>query len=193
MVDIKQRHDDLDRSIRESPAGKFVQSLLDFSAPKQESQPQQQPQVQSNQSQQQQKQMSNGFDEGFRLVTSIGRGAAQGEMAGSSLPKRTEKDMIGFLRQQGIVLSPQQELAIQQKLVEDAAGQQNQLYQENLGLGAGLGNQAANANTQRQMALNAQNFAAQNVANQLSNLSDRARTTQATLAAAGNTAASLFR
>lgn len=90
-------------------------------------------------------------------------------------------------------LNPAEQARLQNEIArqagQDSLNQQIQAASFN----AGLGNTAANLNTERAMALNAQQNAANNVANQLSNLSQARSTNANAIAQAMQTAAGMFR
>ncbi|HEY9598362.1 MAG TPA: hypothetical protein V6D33_11890 [Cyanophyceae cyanobacterium] len=77
-------------------------------------------------------------------------------------------------------LNPQQQLDLMQKYGNANAKFQNDMMLNNAAIAAGITNQGANLATGRQMAVNAQANAAQNVANQLNQLSN-ARTANANM------------
>lgn len=124
------------------------------------------------------------------LGSTAGRGVLEGQIAGGSL---NTNPVVEMFQRKGVMLSPQEQTELQQKMAESSSRQQRDISERQMGVVAGLGNQVANLNTQRQMALNAQQLAAQNTANQLANLSNARNTASNTLTSAGNIAASLFR
>jgi hypothetical protein len=117
-------------------------------------------------------------------------GMMAGNNAGGQLSATQTYNM---LKQQGVTLSPQQETALQQQMANEAA--QSQINQSGMvqGMTAGLGNAAANVNTQRAMVLNAQANAAQNAANQLQALSNARSTNANQIGQAMQTTAGMFR
>lgn len=92
-----------------------------------------------------------------------------------------------------MMLNPQQQAALAQQEANRAAQAQQGLAQQQATFGAQMGNQAANLNTQRQMALGAQANAAQNVANQLGQLGQARSTNAQLIQGAMQGAAGLFR
>lgn len=102
---------------------------------------------------------------------------------------------IDLARQNGgqIMLNPQQQAQLAQQEANRAAQTQQNLANQQAVFGAQMGNQAANLNTQRQMALAAQSNAAQNVANQLNQLSQARSTNASLIQGAMQGAAGLFR
>lgn len=102
---------------------------------------------------------------------------------------------MDLARQNGgqMVLNPQQQMDLmRQQATRDAATQQGLANQQAV-FGAQMGNQASNLNTQRAMALNAQASAAQNVANQLSQLGQARSANAQLIQGAMQGAAGLFR
>lgn len=96
---------------------------------------------------------------------------------------------LAFAQQNGVTLSPEQQIALQQKAAQEAAVQQAGMQSQLYGVGAAVGNNIANANAQRSMAIAAQQNAAANTANQLAQLGQaRATNTQAIQSALGGTA-----
>lgn len=89
-------------------------------------------------------------------------------------------------------LTPEQQGILANRLANEAATQQNQQLQQAQAFNAGLGNTAANLNTERNMMVNAQANAANNVANQLNQLG-QARASNANLLGQAMNTASLFR
>lgn len=123
----------------------------------------------------------------------MGNPAAQGvDMGGQAGGMMTAQPTAQFGRRNDLYMSPQQQMALQQRGVNDAATQQMRQMQQQMGVTAGLANQAANANTQRAMVLEAQKNAAMNVANQLHQLSQNRATNASALANAMNVGAGMF-
>lgn len=92
-----------------------------------------------------------------------------------------------------MMLNPQQQADLaRQQAMKDAQFNQN-MAQQNAVFSGQQANQAANLNTQRAMALNAQANAAQNVANQLNQLSSARQTNAGLIQGAMQTAAGLYR
>ena len=98
-----------------------------------------------------------------------GMGNAQGRMATAGLNAESAFDAM---QRQGVTLDPSQQAGLANQLANQAAAEETNRSYGQQAFGAGLGNTAANLNTQRAMALNAQANAAQNVANQLNNLAN---------------------
>ncbi len=119
------------------------------------------------------------------LANNMNMGMAAGTGAGQQL---SAAQTLQTLNQQGVVLSPQQQAALQQQAANEAAQSQLQQQAASQGMTAGLANAAANTNAQRQMAI-----AAQNVANQLGALQQNRATNASMIANAANTAAGMFR
>lgn len=75
-----------------------------------------------------------------------------------------------LMKKKGIVLSPDEETNLQLNKANALANTQAQMQTGLYGLGTAVSNNIANANTQRTMALKAQENAATNTANQLTQL-----------------------
>lgn len=102
---------------------------------------------------------------------------------------------LDLSRQNGgqMMLNPQQQQdLLRQQATKDAITQQG-LANQQAQFGAQMGNQAANLNTQRGMAIAAQQNAAQNVANQLSQLGQARSANAQLIQGAMQGAAGLFR
>lgn len=102
---------------------------------------------------------------------------------------------LGLAGQNGgqMMLNPQQQADLaRQQAMKDAQFNQGMAQQNSVFMGQ-QANQAANLNTQRAMALNAQANAAQNVANQLSQLGQARQTNANLIQGAMQTAAGLYR
>ncbi len=121
---------------------------------------------------------------------SMAAGVGAGNAAGGQL---TAAPVMGTLGQRNIMLNPQEQATLAQGMANNAMIQQMRDASQQMGASAGLANNAANLNTTRQMALQAQANAAQNVANQLQQLGQARATNAGLVQGAMNTAAGMFR
>ncbi|MBO3463126.1 hypothetical protein G7B40_001430 [Aetokthonos hydrillicola Thurmond2011] len=119
-----------------------------------------------------------------------GAGNAQARVATAGL---NTDPVMSTLSAAGIQLDPNQQAALQNHYANLAAQSNMAQSMQSGAYGAGLGNTAANLNTQRAMALNAQANAANNVANQLNALQNRAAISANAINSAMQGAAGLFR
>jgi hypothetical protein len=97
------------------------------------------------------------------------------------------------LQRAGIQLDPSQQAQLQNHYAREAGQDTLNQTMQGQAFTSGLANQAANLNTERAMALNAQANAANNVASQLQNLSSARSSNANAIAQAMNTAASMYR
>jgi hypothetical protein len=97
-------------------------------------------------------------------------GAAGGRFAGAQLDTgNTTENAKQWIKS----LDPAEQARIANELLQEAQRANMESTMQSQGFGAGLGNQVANLNTERAMAVNAQQNAANNVANQLNVLANR--------------------
>ena len=102
-------------------------------------------------------------------------------------------DVVKFFKDNGLILSPEQQAALSQKYAEQANNLQLNTQLRSVQQLAPYANEAQNQNTQRNLIINSQRFAADNTANQLNNLQQARNTAQAGISNAFNTTASMYR
>lgn len=130
------------------------------------------------------------------VVNAVGQAAgtamgnAAGRVAGAGL---NSNPVFDTLNRAGIQLDPEQQQRLQNQFAREAGQDTLNQTMQGQAFSAGLGNTAANLNTQRNMAMNAQQNAANNVANQLQNLSNARQANASAITNAMQTAASMFR
>jgi hypothetical protein len=100
-----------------------------------------------------------------------GAAAQRGDAAADSVGQLDAKGTIDLLHSKGIVLSAQDQAKLLNQQADAASQRQMRDSMELNTFNAGLANNFSNARSQRDMALNAQKFAAENTANQLRELS----------------------
>ncbi|RUR77005.1 hypothetical protein PCC6912_39640 [Chlorogloeopsis fritschii PCC 6912] len=103
-------------------------------------------------------------------VANAASGNAAGRVAGAGL---NANDVFERLREAGVTLDPEQQAKIQQKFDRENQEFNQQQSFANQAFGAQLGNQAGNLITEREMAVQAQRNAADNVRTQLDALARR--------------------
>lgn len=113
-----------------------------------------------------------------------------GRVAGAGL---NSSPVFDTLNRAGVQLDPNQQAKLANQFAREAGQDAMNQQMQGQAFSAGLGNTAANLNTERAMALNAQANAANNVANQLSALSQARATNANAISNAMNTAAGMFR
>ena len=121
---------------------------------------------------------------------SMAAGVGAGNAAGGQL---SAAPVVGALGNRNLVLNPQEQATLMQGMANNAMRQQMQDASQQMGVSAGLANNAANLNATRQMALAAQANTAQNVANQLQMLGQARAANAGLIQGAMGTAAGMFR
>ena len=117
-------------------------------------------------------------------------GTAAGRVAGAGLNTGNTYDTA---KQWIKSLDPTEQARLQNELSREQAQDAMRNQMQGTAFAAGLGNTAANLTTERQMALNAQQNQANNVANQLQILRDRSAQNAQAITAAMQTGAAMFR
>lgn len=107
-----------------------------------------------------------------------GSAAQRGAAAANTVDDYDAGKVIDTLHKNGIVLSAEQQAKLQNRQADIASRRQINDSMELNTFNAGLANNFSNARTQRDMALNAQKFAADNTANQLRELSTNRATNE---------------
>lgn len=106
-------------------------------------------------------------------------GQALGQMAGAAMGNaaswagtagQNTGNVFETLNRAGVQLDPNQQAALQQHYAREAGQDNINQQMQSQAYGAGIGNQIANLNTERAIALNQQANAANNVRDQLQNL-----------------------
>lgn len=123
-------------------------------------------------------------------IASTAMGNASGRAAGAGL---NSNDVFDTLNKAGVQLSPEQQARLANQSAREAGQDTLNQTMQGQAFMSQLGNQAANLNTQRAMALNQQANAANNVANQLSALSQARSANANAINNAMNTVAGLYR
>lgn len=101
--------------------------------------------------------------------------------------------VVQLFKSKGITLSPDEQTQLSQTMAQNAAKSNLATQYQGLQLAAGLSNDAANSNAQRNLLINSQKYDAENTANQLNSLNQARATSQQGISNAFNTAASMFR
>lgn len=123
-------------------------------------------------------------------IGNAGRGNVAGRVASGGLGTGSVFETAQRLISQ---LSPQEQAQLANEAARQAGRDSLAQQMEASAFNAQLGNTAANLNTERAMAVNAQQNAANNVANQLAALSQARSTNANAIASAMQTAAGMFR
>lgn len=137
------------------------------------------------------------FQAGGQLVGNAAQGlgeAARGNVSGRVASAGLGTDNVFDSAQRLISqLSPEEQARLANEMSRQAGRDSLNQQMEASAFNARLGNTAANLNTERNMAINAQQNAANNVANQLAALNQARSTNANAISNAMNTAAAMFR
>jgi hypothetical protein len=117
-------------------------------------------------------------------------GNAAGRMAGAG---QNTGNVFETLQRAGVQLDPEQQAKIANHYSREAGQDTLNQTMQGQAFTSQLGNQAANLNTERAIALNQQAAAAQNVGNQLQNLSNARSANANAITNAMNTVAGMYR